>query len=246
MGRGHDDEWAVIVLTLPPMQVLHGHVAPEPHSQRLEILERVSSSSMAEEGEGAGGGGAGLCGSSSSMGPCHHQHAAGPPPPPVASVGIEKIADFCFPQGGKLELAPLEQLDLHIGPHRDQTHVLQFTDSQGATTYGLCITIHEAWTEGPPGLHRTIRDLRAKHEAAQKIQTFIRRRSGSLEGTEAQLNNLLEEEGGWVRRGLLNHVRTRMKKLQLSSSGWGTPRQAGTPVNRVSSSSNRNSPRFTQ
>lgn len=230
-----------VVVGISP-RVLSGETPPLPHEQHLEILERVSSSCW-EEGEGPMMGGEGqgplapppLVGHAPSLSSLRGDSMRSSMGSSSSSIwtdagGIEKIADFCFPQGGKLELAPLAQLDAHTGRHRDQTHVLQFTDSLGATTYGLCITIYEPCTDAPANLYRSVKDLRQRHVAAAKIQNFLRRRCGSLDG-EVPMGSMMGEEGGWVRKGLLNSVRSRMKRLQLAGSGWGTPRQGpSTPV----------------
>ena len=194
--------------------VLKGEEEPRRNEQPLQVLARVTADDEFDVDVR----------SSSSSG------KSSPPPPPSLRLAhmpstIEKLAEFCFPRGCRLELAHSSELDLCTGKHRDQTHVLQFTDSYGSTTYGVCITVYEAMADCPQSLVEDLKQIRREHEAAQKIQRFVRRRSDTTieEDVPREIMDVDEGDVGWVRKGLFDQVRNRMKKLQLASSGWGTP-----------------------
>lgn len=208
--------------------ILKGEVSPAPCMQPVEAMEVVMGESPEEEAKPR---------------------------------ELSRISEFCFPQGGRLDLAPATQINVWTGTHRDQTHVLQFTDEQGATSYGVCLTIYEARVDCPPSLIKALQAVRRKHAAARTLQYFVRRRVGlssrssktlrrskssrsrsgsysysdtnsaivrsktSVVACQAAGSDLagVIDEGKGARRGLLDHVRTGMRKLQ-QGGGWGTPR----------------------
>lgn len=203
--------------------VLKGEEEPRRNEQPLQVLARVTADDEFDVDIPT------IRTSSSSMA-SGRSSVSSPPPPPSLSLAhmpstIEKLAEFCFPRGCRLELAHSSELELCTGRHRDQTHVLQFTDSYGSTTYGVCITVYEAIADCPPSLVEDLKQIRREHEAARKIQQFLRRRSDTVveEDVPGEIMEADEGDVGWVRKGIFDQVRNRMKKLQLASSGWGTP-----------------------
>jgi hypothetical protein len=191
--------------------ILRGLEMPAPQDQPLEILERHTEPQASADG----------CGSTGADGVAG-VGADGVGGPATPSGVIENIAEFCFPKGSRLEVVPAAQAELCAGPHRDQTHILQFTDANGATTYGVCITIYEPCYHASPSLIRNVKLLEQQNLAACRIQRFIRRRSrsASLDTKAVAVDHVLSDEVGFVRKGLFNKVRNKMWRVHLRSSGW--------------------------
>lgn len=214
--------------------VLRGKEPPQRFIQPVEALEVIMMDSPRTSGGEHGRG-----------------SPSSPVPPPSSSAALEKITEFCFPSGGRLELAPAAHAELYTGKHRDSTHILQFMDEFGTTSYGVCITIWEPHPECPAAVVEALRRLLREDAAARAIQLFWREalarppmparlRSASTSSATATEDSLDTSEVGWVRRGLLNRMMRRRLQGQGqgqggdaggsgsgSGSGWGTPRSKG-------------------
>ncbi len=143
LASAHFSEFAVVGIQSSILRGLH---PPEKSMQPVEVSAVVMGETTEVEKQG------------------------GPTP---SSAALARISEFCFPQGGRLELAPASQLELWTGKHRDQTHVLQFMDEQGATSYGVCLTIYEARPECPSSVVDALQQVRKEHAAARTLQHFF-------------------------------------------------------------------------
>lgn len=96
---------------------------------------------------------------------------------------IETIADYCFPEGVRLELVS-GQTDIDRvaqAPPPDTLHVLQFSDANGKPTYGAVLIVTEL-LEAPNDLTvESLQELSDLKRAAAVLQRFFSRvLSGSL------------------------------------------------------------------
>ena len=106
----HFSEFAVVGVR---RAILRGEAAPQRWSQPVEALEVVLGTDVNTNNNN---GDDDNSNTENRTGRCASPSMASPP----SSAALRKISEFCFPQGGKLELAPAGQVELFTGRHRDQ------------------------------------------------------------------------------------------------------------------------------
>ncbi|CAN0020759.1 unnamed protein product, partial [Phaeothamnion confervicola] len=88
---------------------------------------------------------------------------------------VEGLAEFCFPGGAEIHLAPEDKAETMYGPHEDRLHVLQFTDASHTTSYGCCIVITERLRRPSAALLVALWRRELERSAARTIQRFAKR-----------------------------------------------------------------------